>query len=117
MGREMASAFARWCALLDIDVVPELAGVADLNPAALSWFENIPSCRLRTDDYAALLNDDEIDVVYVALPHQLHEGVYIDVLKAGKDLLAENPFGTDLGAARRIRDEAASSDRFVRCSS
>ena len=30
MGREMASAFACWCALTDVEVMPELVAVADL---------------------------------------------------------------------------------------
>ena len=45
MGREIASAFARWCALTDINVTPVLTAVADLNPTALEWFEKIPSLR------------------------------------------------------------------------
>ena len=34
MGREMASAFARWCALTDVSVRPALVAVADLAVAA-----------------------------------------------------------------------------------
>ena len=117
MGREMASAFARWCALVDIPVHPVLKGVADLNPATLSWFDAIPGCDLRVTDYHELLASPEIDVVYVAVPHDLHEKIYLDVLAAGKDLLAEKPFGIDLAAARRIHEVVKSSGRFVRCSS
>ncbi len=117
MGREMASAFARWCALTDVSVRPVLTAVADLNPAALAWFERIPTCTQRTDDYHELLANAEVDVVYAAVPHDLHEQVYVDALAAGKDLLAEKPFGIDLGAARRILEAGRSSGRFVRCSS
>ena len=117
MGREMASAFARWCALLDLPVRPELAAVADLNPATLEWFKAIPSCRQLTTDYHQLLANPAIDVVYVAVPHSLHEKIYTDVLAAGKDLLAEKPFGLDLGAAERIVAAVGRSGRFVRCSS
>jgi hypothetical protein len=39
MGRESASAFARWRTLTDVTVEPQLVGVADLNPAALEWFD------------------------------------------------------------------------------
>ncbi|MEZ0300118.1 MAG: Gfo/Idh/MocA family protein, partial [Candidatus Methylacidiphilales bacterium] len=49
--------------------------------------------------------------------HHLHEQLYLDTLRAGKDLLAEKPFGIDLAAARRIRDEADRLGRFVRVSS
>jgi predicted dehydrogenase len=73
--------------------------------------------KLLTADYHELLASPEIDVVYVAVPHNLHESIYLDVLKAGKDLLAEKPFGIDLKAARTIAEAAKSYGRFVRCSS
>ncbi|QJE94347.1 Gfo/Idh/MocA family protein [Luteolibacter luteus] len=117
MGREMASAFARWCALTDVTVRPVLKAVADLNPATLEWFDRIPACTLKTTDYKELLADPELDVVYVAVPHDLHEKIYLDVLEAGKDLFAEKPFGIDLASARRILDAVRKSGRFVRCSS
>ncbi len=117
MGREAASAYARWFVLEDFPVRAELVAVCDLQPALLEWFERVPTVRLRTPDYRELLASVEVDVVYVAVPHNLHERIYLDVLEAGKDLLAEKPFGIDLGAARRIRDAAAKSGRFVRCSS
>jgi predicted dehydrogenase len=117
MGREMASAFARWCALLDMPVRPELVAVADLNPIARDWFRQIPSVELFTEDYKELLASEDVEVVYVAVPHHLHETIYCDVLKAGKDLLAEKPFGMDLSAAEQIQKAVASSGSFVRCSS
>ncbi len=117
MGREAASAFGRWFALENFPVRAELVAVCDLQPALLEWFRQIPSVRLLTQDHRELLASAEVDVVYVAVPHHLHEAIYVDVLRAGKDLLAEKPFGIDLAAARRIRDEAARLGRFVRVSS
>jgi predicted dehydrogenase len=118
MGREMASAFGRWCALLDMPARPELVAVADLNPAALDWFrDQVPSAKLLTTDHRELLADPSIEVVYVAVPHSLHELLYLDVLAAGKDLFAEKPFGIDLASAVRIARAARASGRFVRCSS
>jgi predicted dehydrogenase len=117
MGREAASAFARWFALADFPVRAELAAVCDLQPQLLDWFRQVPGVRRLTTDHRELLADAEVDAVYVAVPHHLHESIYLDVLRAGKDLLAEKPFGIDLAAARRIRDEAARLGRFVRVSS
>lgn len=117
MGREMASAFARWCALTDVEIQPELVAIADLSDVARGWFSQIPSVRLSTADYHELLADKGVDVVYVAVPHTLHEAIYSDVLAAGKDLLAEKPFGIDLASATRIAALAESSGCFVRCSS
>ena len=38
MGREFASAAARWCHLLDLDVEPRIVAACDTNPAMLDWF-------------------------------------------------------------------------------
>jgi predicted dehydrogenase len=117
MGREVASAFGRWFVLEGFPVRAELTAVCDLQPALLDWFRQVPTVKLLTTDHRALLASPDVDVVYVAVPHHLHEAVYLDVLRAGKDLLAEKPFGIDLAAARRIRDEAVRLGRFVRVSS
>jgi predicted dehydrogenase len=117
MGREVASAFGRWFALVDCPVRPELTAVCDVNATSLDWFRQVPTVRHLDADHRALLARPDVDVVYVAVPHHLHEAIYSDVLRAGKDLFAEKPFGIDLAAARRIRDEAAVLGRFVRVSS
>lgn len=119
MGREAASAFGRWF-VLDREKVPvrvELTAVCDLQPSLLEWFKGVPGVRLLTRDHRELMASADVDVVYVAVPHNLHESIYTDVLRAGKDLLAEKPFGIDLAAAERIAAEAHRSGRFVRCSS
>jgi predicted dehydrogenase len=117
MGREVASAFGRWFALLDCPVRPELTAVCDVNAPALDWFRQVPGVRHFDTDHRVLIARADVDVVYVAVPHHLHEAIYLDVLRAGKDLLAEKPFGIDLAAARRIADEARRLGRFVRVSS
>ncbi|MHA4896059.1 Gfo/Idh/MocA family protein [Pedobacter sp. PWIIR3] len=117
MGKEAASAFGRWFALNDFPVTVELRAVCDLNERVLDWYRNVPTVTLLTTDYKELLADPAIDVVYVALPHNLHKDYYIEVLEAGKDLLAEKPFGIDFEAAEEIRVAALKLGRFVRCSS
>jgi predicted dehydrogenase len=117
MGREVASALSRWFVLENFPVHAELTAVCDLAEKQREWFRRIPSVKLLTADYHELLASPDVDVVYVAVPHNMHETIYLDVLKAGKDLLAEKPFGIDLKAARAIADAAKSSDQFVRCSS
>src|SRR5919201_5699133 len=118
MGREFASAAARWVHLADIGVRPELAVVCDANPEVLAWYERLrPAPRLVTD-YRELLADDAVEAVYVAVPHRLHEEIYVAVLEAGKHLLGEKPFGIDLAANDAInRAIAARPDLLVRCSS
>ncbi len=117
MGREAASAFGRWFVLENFPVRAELVAVCDLQEKLLEWFKQVPTVKLLTKDHQELLRSPDVDVVYVAVPHNLHEKLYLDVLNAGKDLLAEKPFGIDLAAARNIAAATQKSGRFVRCSS
>lgn len=117
MGREAASAFGRWFALEGFPARVRLTAVCDLNERVLSWYKQIDSVSLLTTDYRELINNDNVDVVYVAVPHNLHHQIYIDILRAGKDLLGEKPFGIDQEAAEAIAAEAVKLGRFVRCSS
>jgi len=103
MGREFGSAAARWCHLLDQDIVPRIVGVCDTNPAMLGWFtDSFASIRIATQDYSDLLNSPAIDAIYCAVPHNLHERLYVDIIEAGKHLLGEKPFGIDQTANARI---------------
>ena len=117
MGKESASAFGRWFVFNDLTVKPVLSSVCDLNPSVLEWYKKIDTVEQLTTDYKELLNNQEIDVVYVAVPHNLHEQFYQDVLNSGKDLIAEKPFGIDLSACENIVKKVNESQRFVRCSS
>lgn len=118
MGREMAAALQRWPALIDHPVRPRLTAVCDINPAALDWFDEIDTVTSKVTDYNDLLADAALDVVYVAVRHDLHEQIYSDVIRAGKSLLAEKPFGIDGLAAESILTAIAETPgSFVRVSS
>lgn len=118
MGREIAAALRRWPALIDHPVQPRLTGVADINPEALDWFRSIDTVQTFVTDYRELLADPNIDVVYIAVRHDLHEQMYIDTIRSGKHLLAEKPFGIDSAAGDAIlRAIRETPDSFVRVSS
>jgi predicted dehydrogenase len=118
MGREFASAAARWLHLADLDVRPEIVHVCDTDPDVLAWYERLaPAPRLSTG-WGDLLDDPEVEAVYCAVPHHLHADLYVAILEAGRHLLGEKPFGIDLDANARIRAAVASHpELLVRCSS
>ncbi len=118
MGREIAAAIQRWPALIDHPVAPRVVAVADINPEALEWFDHIPSVTQRVTDYREMLANPDVDVVYIAVRHDLHEQLYIDTIEAGKSLLAEKPFGIDANAADAILAAVEANPlAFVRVSS
>ncbi len=119
MGREFASASARWCHLTSDIPRPEIVGICDTNATSHSWFvSNFSTIVTVTADYKDLLVREDIDAIYCALPHVLHEQVYIDVIRSGKHLLGEKPFGIDQKANANILDAIRQHPEVtVRCAS
>lgn len=119
MGKEIASAIARWGHLLDDGPLPVITAICNQRSLAdRDWFlRNFDTLNLVTTDYRELLASSEVDAVYCAVPHNLHEQIYVDILNAGKHLLGEKPFGIDLDSNRKIVDEVKGRDLVVRCSS
>jgi len=119
MGKEFASSLARWCHMLDNGAIPILAGICDKNKEAWTWYsDNFPRILIKTEDYKVLLSSDGIDAVYCAVPHNLHEQIYIDIINSGKHLLGEKPFGIDQAANNNILQAINSHPEvIVRCSS
>ena len=51
MGREFASAAARWFHLPDMDIKPEIIAICGQDQATFSWYlDNIPSINHYSDD-------------------------------------------------------------------
>lgn len=119
MGREIASAAARWCHLTEIDVRPEITAICDTNTDLFDWYQaNFAAIELATTNYEELLACPAVDVVYCAVPHNLHEQFYCATINAGKHLLGEKPFGIDKSANDAITAcIEARPDVFVRCTS
>ena len=123
MGREFASAVARWCHLVDMPARPDLVAICDRFDTSgeerARWFTgNFPSIQQVTQDYRALLANPAVEAVYCAVPHHLHQEFYCAALEAGKHLMGEKPFGVDRQANRAIMDSACRHpDLLARCSS
>ena len=118
MGREFASAAARWSHLTNIDARPVLTAVCDMNENAFGWFkENVSTFKIATNHYHELLQRDDVEAIYCAVPHHLHAQFYTDIIRAGKRM-GEKPFGIDFAANRAILRAVEEKPRvLVRCSS
>jgi predicted dehydrogenase len=121
MGREFASAAARWLHLPEMTIRPEIVALCNrtLDTPKIDWFrQHISTLSQVTSDYRELLGNPEVEAVYVAVPHNLHEEFYTAALEAGKHLMGEKPFGMDLAAnAAILAAVRAHPDCFVRCAS
>ena len=121
MGREFASAVARWCHLPEMDVKCEITAICNrtLSAERIDWFtDNFNTIRQVTGDYRELLGNSRMDAVYVAVPHNAHREIYCAALEAGKHLLGEKPFGIDLNANTAILESCeANRECKVGCAS
>ena len=118
MGREFASASMRWLHLAGDLPRPVIVAACDVNEQNRAWFSRVPDVRYFYSDYRELLSNPEVEAVYCAVPHHLHERVYGDVIRAGKHLLGEKPFGIDLPACEAILAAMRENPGvFVRCAS
>lgn len=68
-----------------------------------------------TDRIEDVLNDPEIDVVVVALPHHLHYSFAKQVLNAGKNCVVEKPFTSTSAEARELFDLAKEKGVMLQC--
>jgi predicted dehydrogenase len=119
MGKEFASAAARWCHLIDPPAKPQIVALASATEKSFGWFKsNFPAITQYTTDYRELLANKDVEAAYIAVPHHLHRETYCAAIEAGKHLLGEKPFGIDLPACEAIVACAAKHPNvFVRCSS
>ena len=64
MGREFASAAARWMHLTEMRARPEIIAVCDTNPALMDWYsDHIASVTQKTTDYRELLANPKIEAI------------------------------------------------------
>jgi predicted dehydrogenase len=61
------------------------------------------------DDADSLINDPEVNAIYVATPPSTHEKYTITALDAGKPVYVEKPMSTDAASARRMMQAAGKS--------
>ncbi|MEI6295069.1 MAG: Gfo/Idh/MocA family oxidoreductase [Actinomycetes bacterium] len=67
----------------------------------------------RHQGYEALVNDPEVDAVYISTPHPWHHQHALLALNAGKHVLLEKPFTINAREAQEIKELAAAKKLFV----
>jgi predicted dehydrogenase len=91
----------------------ELAAVGSRNQATADAYGDRFQIERRYASYRELVNDPEVDVVYIATPHSLHLENMLLCFEADKAVLCEKPFTINAAQARQAIRRARQCKLFV----
>ncbi len=80
----------------------QLLAVGSRNLATAQVFAHLFQIPRTYEGYENLVNDPDIDIVYIATPHHRHKDDCLLCLEAGKAVLCEKPLTINAPAAREI---------------
>jgi predicted dehydrogenase len=106
----IASAFATDLAYL---ADAEIVAVGSRTSGSADVFADRFSIPHRHSTYASLVEDPDVDVVYVATPHPNHHESALLAIRAGKPVLVEKPFTLNASEAAEVVTEARTRRSFL----
>ena len=93
--------------------VLDLVAVASRSPERAEAYARTRGIPRAHGSYEALLDDPDIEAVYVSLPNSLHVDWSIRALEAGKHVLCEKPLARDATAVASAFDVAERAGRLL----
>lgn len=106
----IASTFAGDLALLPD---AEILAVGSRSQATAETFADRFGIPRRYPSYQQLVDDPDVDAVYVSTPHTMHHPAALQAIRAGKAVLVEKPFTINAAEARELVAEARSRGTFL----
>lgn len=91
----------------------ELFAVASRSIEKAKTFGEKYDAREFYDDHHLLINNSDVDVIYIATPHTFHKKYTIDCLKAGKAVLCEKPLGLNIEEVHEMINLAKNNGVFL----
>jgi predicted dehydrogenase len=92
----------------------EVVAVASRDPDRAEAYAVEHGIPRSHGSYEGLLEDPEVDAVYISLPNSLHVEWSIRALAAGKHVLCEKPLTRSPGEAEEVFDAAERAGRILR---
>lgn len=91
----------------------QLVAVGSRTQAAADEFADKYNIPHRHASYEALANDPDVDIIYVATPHNLHRMGTLLCLNAGKAVVCEKPFAINAAETREMIETARAKRLFL----
>ncbi|AJG97143.1 oxidoreductase [Clostridium beijerinckii] len=90
----------------------KLYAIASRTKEKRNEFYDKYNCEKVYENYNELLRDEEVDAVYIALPHGFHKHWSIEALRHKKAVLCEKPVGINSEEMKEIKKEAVLNNTF-----
>ena len=91
----------------------ELLAVGSRSQKSADTFGEMFGVPRRYDSYEALIEDPDIEAVYIGAPHTAHAENSLRCIRNGKAVLCEKPFAINAAQAREVIDLARERRVFV----
>ncbi|MDH7602103.1 MAG: aldo/keto reductase [Armatimonadota bacterium] len=91
----------------------ELLAIASRTKEAADKFGDEFNVPRRYDSYQALLDDPDVDAVYISTPHPMHAEWAVKAADAGKHILCEKPLTLNFPEAMAVVEAARRNDVFL----
>lgn len=98
---------------LQLSEFGELLAVASRNQERAEGFGSQYGATKFFDTYQQLVEEPNIDIVYIATPHHLHFENALMCIQHGKSVLCEKPMGLDFSQVETLVEEAKKHDVFL----
>lgn len=95
--------------IINSDVV-ELAGTYDIKETRCEAARN--NGIKVYDSFESILNDKSVEIVTIATPNDIHEGLCVATLNAGKNVICEKPVTLSLASFDRMIEAAKKNNKF-----
>lgn len=102
MGKAHSNAYRQVSRFFDVPVEPHLHIACGRNKTALKQFSEKFGWGHSETDWEKVIKDENIDIVDIATPNDLHRPIAKAAAKAGKHILCEKPMALDLEEAKEM---------------
>ena len=102
MGRTHSNAYCKVNHFFDLPYEPELKVVCGLEADVAKAFAENWGYQSSTTDWHKVIEDDDIDLVDICVPNNVHAEIAIAAAKAGKAILCEKPLALNVAQAQEM---------------
>ena len=111
MGRTHSNAFRKVSNFFDLKYEPQLAAVCARNKDRAEAFASQWGYESVETDWRKLIDRDDIDVIDIAAPNNVHHDIAIAAAKAGKAILCEKPLALNCKEGEAMEGEPSEAAR------